>query len=54
MITESEIINELISSLNNDLIETKREIGSLQQEVEIYTKIINKLKEIKNGVEDGI
>ena len=47
MITEYEIIDDLISSLNNELIETKREIESLQQEVEVYTKIIGKLKEIK-------
>ena len=49
MITEYEIIDDLISSLNNDLIETKREIKDLQQEVKVYTKIIKKLESIKDG-----
>lgn len=45
--TENDLLQQCISSLWNDLVETKREIESLQREVETYEKVIKKLKELQ-------
>ncbi len=47
MISENEIIDACINSITTDLFETRREIKSLEKEVETYEKVIKKLKELK-------
>lgn len=46
-----EIIDNLISSLREDIIITKNEISDLEKEKEAYEKVLNKLLEWKKELE---
>lgn len=47
----NEIIDNLISSVQSDLIETRHEIKQLEREIKAYETVISKLKELKGDVE---
>ena len=49
MTNTDEIIDRLISSVQNDLIETRHEIKQLEREVKAYETVIERLKAMKEG-----